>query len=201
MERRQFIIKSVPIVSTGILSGCLGGGEDDEPDQQTEEPQDEDSQKQGNGGATRQVTEVSVSGDNYTPQAAMQRMTIEYNTATTTEINPPDSLAREPDSGNKFVVLRGDVTVDSEFEGQINVYGSVVTLQAGGLVVDGRPIRGLPELTQTVVPGATFEAWKYFEVSEDVTEASLTTSDPDAWFDRRTEIIFEQNSNLSADLS
>jgi hypothetical protein len=125
-------------------------------------------------------------------------MSVEYSTNTVSAISPPDVYTQEPDPGNKFVVVRADVTIESERDGQVEVYGSVITLEAEGIIYDGSSIQGRSGFTKTVVPGTTYEAWKYFEVPEEVNQATLTTSDPNLWFSRRTGIRFEQNEDISA---
>jgi predicted flap endonuclease-1-like 5' DNA nuclease len=192
---------------SGTTDGSAGVNEEsaetDTADTETTDSTDDTGNRGGNSGNINNGEgQVSVAGNDYTPDFATDTMSVEYSANTVSVISPPDeSYTQEPDEGNKFVVVRADVTIESEREGQVEVFGSVIALEAGGIIHSGSSIQGLPELTKTVVPGTTYEAWKYFEVPEDVTQATLTTSNPNAWFSRRTEIRFEQNEDLSARMS
>ncbi|WP_152420909.1 hypothetical protein [Halorubrum coriense] len=167
------------------LAGCTGGGDggDNSGDDEADTPN---------------VSQVSVSGENYGQENAINTLTLRYSTNTTAELNPPDSPARSPDSGNKFVILNAEVEVESEVEGEIDVYGSAIGLESEGVVYDGRSIPNLSELDQTVRPEATYEAWAQFQVPENVTEATLIGVDVEAWFDGSTQIRFEQDESRSA---
>lgn len=190
MERRRYL-ELLGLSSTLTLAGCASSNDNgdnpsgDNNDQSPSEPN---------------VTPVSVIAEDHDIESPVNTMQVNYATDTVAEIQPPDAPARTADSGNKLVVLHGEVTVESRLEDQIDVYGSVLALQAGGIVSEGRGIRNMQSFTVTVAPGATFDAWTAFQVAEDASEATLMAVDVDTWFSQRTEVLFEADSSLSTSL-
>ncbi|WP_434521973.1 hypothetical protein [Halorubrum sp. AS12] len=185
MDRRN-VLSSILAGSTFGFAGCTGdsgGSNSPEADDESDEPN---------------VSQVSVSAEDHGNENSINTLTLRYATDTTAELDPPDSPARSPDSGNKLVILHTEVEVNRETEGKIDVYGSAIGLEAGGVMYEGRSIPNLPELTQTARPEATYEAWAQFEVPEDVTEATLIAVDVGAWFDSPTQILFERDESRSS---
>lgn len=195
MDRREYLFL-VGAASTLTLAGCSSN--DDEDNENGGESDDENE----NGGDTNDenLESASVSAENHEVPSPVHTITIEYAANTTSELQPPNSPAEEAAAGMKFVVIHGKVTVESELDSEIDMYGSAIGLQAGGIIMDGRSIRDVQSFTQTVVPGTTFDGWTAFEVSADTTEAMLVGTDVDAWFSERTAIQFEKNDSLSATL-
>lgn len=184
--QRRLVLGSILAGATFGFAGCTGdsdGSTSSEADGETDEPN---------------ISQVSVSAEDHGQENSINTLTLRYTTNTTAELDPPDSPARSPDSGNKFVLLHAEVEVNRETEGEIDVYGTAIGLEAGGVVSEARSIPNLPEITQTVRPEATYEAWAQFEVPEDVTEATLIAVDVEAWFDSPTQILFESDESRSA---
>lgn len=182
--------------SVAVASGCTDTS--DEPET-TDDNSVSDTNNEENDSQT-EIADVTVGSDDHTLENGLLSITIRYITNTVSEIDPPDSTARSAASGQKFLVVRAEVTVESELTENIDVYGSVVGLEADGIIYDGRSIRNLPGLTQTVTPGTTYDAWIQYEIPEDVTEATLVATNPRNWFDYSVELTFEQDDSLSATL-
>lgn len=179
MNRRECLA----LLGVGVpmsIAGCAS----DNPNENDDAPDGDDSTP-----TETRVTQVSVTDENYARENTINSISMRYNMDTRAEIQPPGSPARSPDPGNKFIVLHADITVESRRDGEIDMYGSAFVMQADGIVYDERSIRNLPEITQTVVPETTYEAWSSFEVPEDTTEATLRATDLDAWFDYPTEAL------------
>jgi len=145
------------------------------------------------------VTTVSVSAEDYQAENAVNTITFRYATATRRTINPPGTIEYTPDSGNKFVLFHAEATVETERE-QLDVYGSVIALRADGIIHSGNAIVDVPDFSQTVVSGATFDGWARFEVPTDVTEATLTATDVGLYFNYPTAIDFEADESVSVSL-
>lgn len=194
---RRTLLSSIAAATVVGVAGCSGeentGADNDETPTPSATPAPTST-------PTPSVTPVSVTAESPKMETAVYTLTLRYATAAVTEIKPPDSYATSPDSGNKFVVLHSQVSVEGEIDEQLDVYGSAVALQADGVVYESRSIQDMPELTQTVLPGATYDAWVRFEVPEDVTEATLTTVDKSAWFEYPTKVVFEADESMSASI-
>lgn len=187
MNRRD-VLGSILATGTSVFAGCSGGSDGDNG-----------SESDGEANPT-DISPVTVSAEDYTRENPINTITIRYASDTLTELNPPDWPATPPDSGQKFVILHTEVLVEREIGGEIDMYGTPISLEAEGVVYQSRSIPNLPELTQTVRPEATYEAWAQSEVPEDVTEATLIAVDVEAWFDRPTQILFEPDESLSTTL-
>jgi len=206
VNRRRFLL-SGSSVGALVVAGCVseqddGNGADDDTGSDAKTGSnggsgaDDDAADNG-AESTPEVTQVSVTGEDHTPETAITTVTINFATNTVAELEPPDSSTDSPDSGYKFIVVHTEVTVESELDRQIEVYGSFLGLQADGIVYDRQPIHNLPSMSQTVVPTATYDAWQRFEVPEDVTEAMLVAVHPRDWFGHPTEIRFVEDTSLS----
>lgn len=188
MDRRQYLT-SIGVLAAGGIAGCTSSSDSDNSG---DDGDSEDSGGNGNQG-TSGVTQVSVSGKDYTVENAVNTVTFNYATRTAEE-----AAGREPDSDNKWVILHAEVEFESELDGQVDIYGSAIGLEADGVVAEGSTVIDQPSLSQTVTPGASYDGWTAYQVAEDVTEATLVGTDVESWFDNPTEILFEQSDSISA---
>jgi hypothetical protein len=102
-----------------------------------------------------------------------------------------------PSTGQKFLTLHGEVTVESEIDSTLDFY-AVWGIEADGVIYEGQIIPDLPTFTKTINPPATFEGWLAYEIPEGVTEATLTTVDAESYYDFTPSVIFERDDSLSA---
>jgi hypothetical protein len=187
--RRRAYISSVAVLSSVAAAGC--SSDSDNGDTGNEESGNGDSGNQ----QTPSVSQVSVSAEDYTAVNAVQTINLSY--ATQTAI---DGYMRDPDSGNKWVILHGEITFESELDSEVDIYSSAIALETNGVISEATIVAGQSGLSQTVRPGATFDGWQAFQVPEETEEATLVGNDVDAWYDNPTEILFEQSDSLSAEI-
>jgi hypothetical protein len=189
MHRRRYLA-SIGVLTAGGIAGCSGDTESDNSG-------DDNGNSVSNGGnqnrTTSEVTQVSVSGEDYTVENAVNTVIFNYATQTATE-----AAGLDPDSGNKWVILHAEVEFESELDGQVDIYGSAIGLEANGVVAEGINVIDQPSLSQTVTSGASYDGWTAYQVATDVTEATLVGTDVGSWFDNPTEILFEQSGSISA---
>jgi len=183
MDRREYL--SLLGGGTAItVAGCSSedNGNGDNPSTTTTEETD-----------TPAVPSVSVTSEGLQIDDSVHTITVRYATNTL----PPNSSTLSPGTGQKFLVLHGEVTVESESDSTLDFY-AVWGIEADGVIYEGRVIPNLPTFTKTVNPPATFEGWLAYEIPEDVTEATLTTVDADLYYDLTPSVLFEPDDSLSA---
>lgn len=169
MNRRRFVLAAGVSLASG-LSGCTddtdgggggnGGGSGDSGDSGGDISSDGGSDNQ----TTPSVEKISVSAEDYSQERAYNSLKFRYATKTVAKLRSPDGAAREPDSGNKYLVLHGEITFESESNEQVDVYGGSATgLSADQVVYSGVTILNLPGLKRTVTSGATFDGWTAYQ--------------------------------------
>ena len=189
MDRRQLL---AVMGATGLtaLAGCSGGSDDGNGVENENNDGSSDSDS---------VTPVALSDENRDIQNQFLTLSVRYNSRTAAQFDPPNESVQEAESGNKMVIVRCEVGVDTRREDSepIDVYGSAFKLRADGVYYDLYPSIYYESIDQTVAPGTLYTGWMIFEVPEDTSEATLTTQDADAWFDLPVDILFQRDSSLS----
>lgn len=144
---RRMLIAAIGGSATIALSGCLEEEAEDNPedtgddDTNPEDSEGDDTEGDTNGEESQTgVADVNVRSEDYARENAVLSITIRYATNTVGEFDPPDSSTRSAASGQKFVIVHAEITVDSELDDNIDVYGSAIGLDAEGIIEDGRSI-------------------------------------------------------------
>jgi hypothetical protein len=143
------------------------------------------------------VESVSITAENHTPDDPTTSLSLRYATRTTKTIDAPESPTRTADEGAKFVILHGELTVESDLDGEIDVYAPL-SLLVDNVVHDAGRIIGTDSLDQSVVAPATISGWEYFEVPANATTATLTAGDIETYYSRPTALTFTASDELSA---
>lgn len=170
--------------SGGIATaaGCLGET-DDEPAN----------------GDDDEVEPVIVTGDSNEVDDPTHTITVRYDTKTVSQL--PSSYADiAAADGAKLVVMEARMTVMSARNGQLKIREESIGLRASGERHQPKPIQGLPFIKNAVLPPTSYEAWAWFEVPEDVTEATLVAVQPGTWYGVPTTLRFERDDMIKVSL-
>lgn len=159
----------------GLIAGCIG--EDGSSDSGEEQPD---------------IPEVEVGADDHSLADALYRFDVTYH-ARTTDAIPRHRTDIRPTDGHKFVVVFAEVRVSSARDGSFHVPDSIIGLDANNTVYEARQVPNEQSFARTVVPPASYEGLAYFELPNEIAEATLVARSPETHFGLPAEIVFEHD--------
>ncbi|SEW10279.1 DUF4352 domain-containing protein [Natrinema salifodinae] len=168
MNRRHYLAMAVP-----LLAGCSSAASETDPDPDT-------------------VADVALESEDLRAEDADVSLEIAYSARIDRELSPGDQ-ATLADDGEKWLIVRMDVTNTGDVKRDLEVAQYVVTAAGETYEVvhfDEHFLRGM-------APGAgeTVTGWVAFSIPEDMTEATLTAAQD---LQDRLDVTFTRDTSLSA---
>lgn len=157
----------------------------------------------GDGGTpSADVSDVSVTAEDASPQDATTFVQVEWNSRAQSAVDPdPDDMSiYNANEGQKFVVVRMRIT--NTGDEAIELRPQLFRLSSDGVEYEYQALFGSGNSLSgvTVNPDGTHSAWTAFSVPEDLTEARLIVNQ-EAYFQQNVSVSFINDPDMPINMS